>query len=60
MNQIPTEAERLTAMERQRAIRKWMDKPIEQYRRGLLTAEEFLDSLADAYVRGSEQAEGEN
>lgn len=57
MNQIPTEAERLAEMERQRAIRKEMSKPIEQYQRGLLTPEEFLESLGESYHRGCEQAE---
>ena len=58
MNRIPTEAERLAEMERQRAIRKEMSKPIEQYLRGLLTAEEFLDSLVASYHRGCEQDGG--
>ena len=58
MNRIPTEAERLAEMERQRAIRKEMSKPIEQYLRGLLTAEEFLDSMVESYYRGSGQDRG--
>lgn len=57
MNRIPTEQEREEAAARQKAIRKEMDKPIEQYRRGLLTAEEFLESLVGSYHRGCEQAD---
>ena len=58
MNRIPTEAERLAERERQRTIRKEMSKPIEQYLRGLLTAEEFLDSMVESYYRGSGQDRG--
>lgn len=57
MNQMPTEAERLIEEARQKAIRTEFDKPMAQYQRGLLTAEEFLDELVGSYARGCEQAE---
>ena len=54
---IPTEQEREEAAARQKAIRTEFEKPIAQYQRGLLTAEEFLESLVGAFSRGCEQAE---
>lgn len=54
---IPTEKQREEAAARQQAIRTEFNKPIAQYQRGLLTAEEFLDSLVGAFSRGCQQAE---
>jgi len=56
MSKMPTTQERLIEMARQKAIHTELEKPISQYQRGLLTAEEFLDELVYSYARGCEQA----
>lgn len=60
MNQMPTTEELQKEAARQKAIRSEFDKPMAQYQRGLLTAEEFLDELVGSYARGCEQAAGRN
>ena len=56
VNQMPTKEELRIEANRQKAIRAEFDKPMAQYQRGLLTAEEFLDELVGSYARGCEQA----